>query len=385
MRTRLISTWDVLVFLLSLCVFLTVVLGDMRSDIPSDILGHALYIQKMVQGEVLPPANFLYFGLVYVVSLFDTREFPLLLASALVLSLAVSAKFAITRTYASNYLANILGGAQASERAVILVSVMLLIAFSMPMRRLYLGQIPPSVWHNSTIVFVMPLALLLFWQSYEQLMEPNRRRVFVLSILCVANIFAKPSYVFVFCVAYPCMLFIRFRLSSTFWWNLPPILIGAGLVVGQFVLIYFFSLNSFNSGESGVSIAPFLVWSHFSSFIPLSVVASFLFPLGYLSIYWRDLANQTLVQYSVIGCAVALGIFVTFAETGPRQWHGNFAWQAIISSYILFMVLALRLLAKITAFGMRDARNAFIALLFCAHVGAGVYYLYAFLSTGLYL
>lgn len=370
MSKCLISVWDVIVFLLSLILFYGIALGPVN-----DIQLHAEFIHLFAGGEIPLPPNFAYYVTVYAFALFNSDPLVLLGASTLTLALAVAAKFSVTRIYAYEYLRSGLGQENDRGGSSVLISGLLILAFSLPAGTNYLGQIPPNVWHNSTTIFVMPLALLLFWESYAQLESPAKGRIAVLCVLCIANLVAKPSYVFVFFVAYPLLLFFRWRFGREFWLNLTPVLIGVGGVVLEYSILYWLARDAASGGESGVIVAPFLVWSHFSACIPLSLVASSLFPLVYLFFYWRDLVDKLVVQYAAVGYLVGIAIFAILAETGPRQFHGNFGWQAIIASYVLFMVLALRVIERTRMFRASSWRDVLIALAFLAHVGAGVRFL----------
>jgi hypothetical protein len=91
-----------------------------------------------------------------------------------------------------------------------------------------------------------------------------------------------------------------------------------------------------------------------------------------------------LLQYAVIGYLIAVSICTILTETGPRQFHGNFFWQNIICSYILFLVLSVLFAEKIKTSGSRDWKNITVLAAFAARVIAGVLYLVKFLCTKSY-
>ena len=90
-----------------------------------------------------------------------------------------------------------------------------------------------------------------------------------------------------------------------------------------------------------MKISLFSVWSHYSPNIPLSLVASTLFPLTYVCLYWRKATKNLLFSYSSILLIVSIIIYSVFSETGPREFHGNFGWGRAICNYILFAVTLL--------------------------------------------
>ncbi|WP_157726337.1 hypothetical protein [Imhoffiella purpurea] len=374
MLVRYFTAWDVIVFFISLLIFLGIVLGG----IDTDIQAHALYISAYLRGEVPPTANFLYYIVVYAVSFFDSDNLRLLVASALVLAVSVSGKYIVTRMFVSRYLADKVDYDARLNLIVLSGCALLLLAFSLPVETFYVGQVPPNVWHNSTTIFVMPAALLLFWVSYDQLVTPTVWKAVLLVFLCAVNLIAKPSYLFVFLLAYPVMLLLRYGIGSKLWYNLIPVLLaGAGLLL-QYYLIFMLSYNSVSSEASGVDIAPFYIWGHYSSNIFVSFLASVVFPLFFLVFYWRDLKNEILLQYALVGYVVAIAVFVLFTETGPRQFHGNFFWQCVISTYILFMVVMARFAVKIKVYGAKSVKNMIVMAAFLTHVSAGLLYLAVF-------
>jgi hypothetical protein len=269
--------------------------------------------------------------MVYIVALFNKEDTPLYFSSALLLSLAVTAKFALTRVIIFQNNNHYFQYKTHANLIIGLTSFLLLIVFSLPINSYsyYLGQIPPNVWHNSTIIFVMPFALALFWISYSQLNKPTRSRIVFILILCILNILIKPSFFFVFAVVCPLMLIKRFGFREDMWKNLFPVIFGT-IVVVEYLLIYKYSISYGNASvmESGIALRPFSVWSHFSSNIILSLFVSLTFPITYLIFYWRDLKESLLLQYSIGLYLVAVSMSILLSETGPREFHSNFFRRA---------------------------------------------------------
>src|SRR5947208_17174392 len=105
--------------------------------------------------------------------------------------------------------------------------------------------------------------------------------------MALLNVLAKPRFVLAVVVVLPSAAAVRFRGSREMWraWGLTAFT--ALLLVGQYLYIY-----KTGSGDklqqaaglvstvpSHVRVDPFHVWSHYSSSIPLSFLASFAFPL----------------------------------------------------------------------------------------------------------
>ncbi len=66
---------------------------------------------------------------------------------------------------------------------------------------MYLGKTVSNVWHNSTIIFLFPFALILFWEEYKIIYKKgycNKGKILLVFILVVLNALIKPSFLFVF-------------------------------------------------------------------------------------------------------------------------------------------------------------------------------------------
>jgi hypothetical protein len=401
MATRSRLYWEIGVFLGSLSLFGAILVFGIGTDIQI----HADVIRRVREGSLLPPANFLYYLVVSAITLFGTSKVALYVASSITLATAETAKFTITRKIVAKYCSGSLGGGHRPGVMIPLFSVLLLVAFSLPANAVlknlllvalglptgnllkehfYLGQIPPNVWHNSTTIFLMPFALLLFWLSYEQLIRPTRRGVVLITVLCMLNVLAKPSFFFVFSVAYPIMLARCFGLGRKLWWNLLPVAVGTLLVGGMYFLIYRLNFGSPQLERSGIAVRPLLVWSHYSTSIAVSLASSLMFVIVYSCFNWRDLTKSLLFQYALVAYLIAVGIFSLLIETGSREFHANFFWQCVVCSYLLFMVVLMIFSERVGRIGMRGWKEKVILLTFLAHVISGAGYLVRLFATGSY-
>ena len=375
------------IFFIVFSIFSSILYVGIRTDIQT----HIGVVEKTVNGTILPPANFLYYLTIYAFTFFQTNVRLLRLSSVIVLSLAVTAKFLITYKFIISYNKKAVKRSNVPEWFILLYCILLLFAFSLPTiaalkGRFYLGQFPPNVWHNSTTVFVMPFALLLFWLSYEQLKGPITQRLLLITLFCVLNILIKPNFYFVFCVVYPIMLVSRFGFRKELWLNLIPIIAGTVLLIGEYYLIFVFRFG--NPGETegnlGIAISLFAVWSRYSSNIAVSFLASALFPLVYLCFYWRELFKNLLLQYAVLLYLIAIAMTSVFTEIGARQTHGNFIWQSIICTYILFMVVSALFVGKVKFVKKGDWPNKVVLVSFLLHAISGFVYLIYLFSTKSY-
>ena len=244
-----------------------------------------------------------------------------------------------------------------------------------------IGQASPNYWMNGTLLASWPFALVLFWQSYRQLQRPQADWWRWMLLWLVLLVISKPSYAFVFASVYPLFLVGRHGLGLAVRWQLMPFAILALLLVVEFYLIFWQKdsvyVKQFNSGnKSGVEICLLCVWQVFSTNIPVSILASALFPLGVAAVYWQELRQKLLFWYVWAGFMAALVISATFAQTGEEFSCWNFRWQTYIASYLLFMVSALLVYEKIRAENFRlHWRSITVIALFGLHLISGMVYL----------
>ncbi len=395
MIRKIMSYRETYVFSASLLAFAAIIYLGVKTDIHV----HADYIGRIAAGTMKPPANFLYFLTVYCTALFHTDSTWLYNASAVVLAAAVTAKFTITRNFITSCTGTISAGDRQADRLITAVAAMLMLVVNIPTGMLigghfYLGHITPTVWHNSTTIFLMPFALLLFWQSYEQILQPTDRRLLLITGLCILNILVKPSFFFVFCIAYPLLLLRHFGIGKRLWTNLIPVFAGAVVLLAEYVLIYTYDFGNAYGERERITVNLFSIWSHWTSNIPLALAGSLVFPLAYLLLYGKELRNNLPLQYASGGYVIAVLIFSVFSESGPRQFSGNFYWQCVVAGYILFMVAAAGMTGKLLrgnhagSNGLKDtilrAEEKSRALLICflLHVISGVIFLGYLISLG---
>ncbi len=116
--------------------------------------------------------------------------------------------------------------------------------------------------------------------------------------------------------------------------------------------------------------------------IPLSTVGSYAFPVAALALGGAMVRRDAAVRFA-LGLAVAgLLVFVLFKETGPRQYNANFAWQAIVTNYVLFLAM-LAAVARWLRAGRFGWRQSLVLAAFTLHVVAGVHWLFDWLVHGL--
>ncbi len=348
--------------------------------VPTDIQLHLAMIDDFVDGTRPIPPNLLFYATVYALTFFSQSETWLFLATAMVLGTAILAKFRISRSYLDTQLAPP-AATEVSRGWIFAMSVSMLVVLSLPTTTAYIGQITPNVWHNSTVIFVFPFALALFLLSARYLEDPSVRGLLLkLALLSGINILAKPSFFFVFAVAFPLMALVRFRLTAPFWKSLVPVTVGGVGVLVSYLVLY----ESEAATEAGASVVlrPFTVWSIFSDSIPLSLLASTLFPLVATIVLRRILFRNLHYQYAVVCYGIGATMMAVLSETGERQFHGNFFWQAYIAAYILFLVCLAATAKQAVLRRFKDHWVNAALIVFALHTVYGAAYLARLLIVG---
>jgi hypothetical protein len=264
------------------------------------------------------------------------------------------------------------------------ISFSLCIVHAIPYKtaRLMLGLFTPTIWHNSTIIFLVPLALLSFWYSYQISIQPSIKNSGILSGLLVVSNLIKPNFFLCLAPAFLLLLIYRYKLSFNrkFWYSLIPII--AGTVV---LAIEYWIIISSGRGE-GTKIGLFVVWNHFTGFKLLSFLLSFAFPLSYLVFHFRSVRNDKLLVYSWLIAFLGLIIYSVFYESGDRMYHANFIWQIVPALLILFACTVANLLNSIKnrPGTLWSAKYSIVLGAFVLHFLAGCVYIYKCINIGVW-
>lgn len=364
----------------------------------SDIHMHAAMAHSFVVNHDNIPPNFLYDFLIALMSGFSNQQSVYYIASIILLSIAVTAKFLVTHGYLLKY-------AASSSKAVTLYALAMMMLFVFPLPGLdffqknnfYLGQLPPNVWHNPTVILVMPFAVLLFFKSYELLFEKdtehNRKLLIQIAILIAVNALIKPSFLFTLIpsvlIIFGYNKFFLFKNARNKYTQLLPYLFGIFFVSAEYYVIYQLNytnstFNSFSNtdGHSSIIVAPFEVWKAFSSNIFIAMITSLFFPLSYIFVAKGSPFKNTIVQFAIVNFSIAYAIWVLFAEEGGREFHGNFIWQVVITTYLLFFSLLLNFIREVELKHISHKNILIIGGAFLLHFIWGIVYWLKIINSG---
>lgn len=354
----------------------------------SDMSFHIDFAKDTLKDDPIP-GNFVLYSLIIIFSGFFKNQILTTLSFTFLLSSASTYRFHL---YNKSF--NIIKDDTKVFSKSILVSLSLLFVFTVfnPFTRAkYLGYFVPNVWHNSTTIFLFPFAILLFNYSLQQIKEFDKTRLFKISILVFLNIFIKPSFFFVWVSVYPLFILYHYRFSKEFWLNMAPIVVGIIFLALQYFYIYFYT-----SSDSSVIIAPFDVFSNWTtysrfstfSFFLFSIFFSFLFPLAYFILNFNQVKKNKDLLFTYACLIVSLGIFFILAEEGERKFHGNFYWQIVICVNLLFYQTLLSFIKDINdiknTFQKKSKKNSLLVYLYGLHLLSGIVYIISYFITRSY-
>jgi len=356
----------------------------------NDIHDHAAFARKMCTGEIPYTGNFLVYLLVNVFSFFTAKVTPSEISLCALLAFAGVYRFSLTRHKINGMLIHERMAAKDNWLSVILALSMLFV-FALPIPSyfsddhfFYIGNYVPNVWHNSTILFLFPFAMLLFELSYKQLEKYTSSRNIWIFLLILLNLCIKPSYFFVFIIVYPILLLFKYKLKKEFWLSIIPLVIGFFFLILEYWIIYKTTTPS-NKEASSVIFMPFYRNPEFADLglLPVSMAFSLLFPLLYTFFNLPKLMKNRLFWYTFLSFIVSVLIFLFISESGPRASHGNFYWQIVITTWFCFFVTLLALVKDFKFYG-KTFKNMMLATVFSIHVIIGVVYFVKILVTGSY-
>ena len=369
------ESWAIFAFFL--CMYGLFFYNRVLMDIPAQMYT----LRQVCNGEVALPPTALFYVLSWLAALGQYQSKIMLgLGAGITCAGLLTARWWITRNIFRSYFG--LSIPQVSWLAFAMAFVCSLPTLDWITKGWYIiGQPSPNYWMNGTLLASWPIALVLFWQSYQQLLRPTAIWTCWMMLWLFLLVISKPSYAFVFAVVYPVFLVGRHGLIRTVRLQLLPFGVLALLLALEFYLIFWQAdsvyVKQFNNGnKSGVDICLFCVWRTFSSNLFISVLAGSLFPLGVAIVYWQDMREKLLFWYAWAGFWVALAISATFAQTGEEFSCWNFRWQTYIASYLLFMVSTMLAGERILSEkGLLSVRSKILIGLFALHFFSGLVYL----------
>lgn len=350
----------------------------------SDLCAHTYIAQQMLEEHRLFSTNFLMYFLINLLTFFTGAKYPMRAVLVLLLAAANTAKYAIVREAFREWTSS--KTAKLASFSMLFVYIIPLMYFLKPLGiflsadNMYWGYYVPNVWHNSTILCMMPFAIACYLLSVKQFKQYTDRRNKYISLFLVLSVLVKPSFFFVYVIAYPIIMLSQYGLSKTFSKSLLPLLAGGICLVYEYVTIYY---SGVNDGSSVViDIAQLFTLDFWQSHI-LYLVVSLSLPLLFLCLYGRTIVRDPELWFVLIMLVCGLGIMWCCRETGPRATHGNFGWQTIAAMwFVYFYMLKTATSSEASPLPQRGGYSQRVTLIiFGLHVIMGFVYLGKFLVT----
>ncbi len=267
-----------------------------------------------------------------------------------------------------------------------IVAPVMLLAFVDGM--FYFGYIGMASYHNPTVHLLRPFALLSFYFSLRAFRVPKNPpwMVALAAATMFAGMLAKPNYGIALIPAIGLMaLWYIWKKRPLDWWM---IIVGQVVpfvlcLAAQAVLIYI----SKDADSAGVMIAPFLVESYWSSYLPIKFLLSVLFPLAVLIYHWRAIQKSDEMQLAWLAFIFSVIQLYLLAEDGGRIVDGNFRWGAQVTLLVLFTTSARAVIQEELKVEMplreRLTRRWPVYASYLLHLGGGIaYYIYAYVQPG---
>lgn len=298
-----------------------------------DIKIHNFYlVEYLEKGHFpIPPG---YYAMIFAVDLLLRFKYPFVLSSILVLTVFLLWKFRILRTWISST-----PGLATKYSYLLAFGLMFygpLVAPWVETDFWYLGKFTPTIWHNSTLIASLPFSLLLFHETLQWWKNETSVSFWKMILFGFLVLLIKPSFLFCFIPLLPMFTGkVKGFRSMEFLFSLGYavlFLIGIGL---EKHLIYAWDpmiVEEYAIAEQPqIQIRPFKIWLHYS-FEPLwDFFSSFLLSISFLILWGKSPFSKPAFTFSFALLILSLLIFLTFAESGFREWHANFYWQIPIA------------------------------------------------------
>ena len=265
-----------------------------------------------------------------VVSLFTNGNYEL--SSAIVLSLSCILTILIVIFYWSKLLKR-----KLKNDEIFLIILLIFVAGLPLLGKLYLPQGTPTPWHNPTLLFSRPFAIVSFFSFYNLLINKNNKipkiEMFIFSVSTILSCYAKPSFVFVFISTAGIIVLINILADKfkCFKWAVNILLLVTPTLI---LLLYQYTLSFSNNLTMIIRFGSFLRLDLISVIIAsLAVLA---FPIIHL------LTNYKKIKYKVL---LIMG-YSTFLMGWMQQYfldvkefsYGDFSWGYFISIFLLYLV-----------------------------------------------
>jgi len=332
-----------------------------------DYIAHIDLSVMMEEGRIPTPANFLPYLIINISKNYFYKKLTLIA----LISISTTLKFVVTYIYINHFLP------KSSTFKKTILSICMLFIFAIPNLKLitnhlyYVGNFTSNVWHNTTIIFLMPFALLLYYSIF---IKPQN--VLVVTLLIIVNIIIKPSFIF---ILIPLLFLLQIfdvkekKLKFNFYWRY---FLYGGISIILIFIQYLLLFEIKNSTDNKVVLDFFPFCKDYFDYLNIivTIFCSYLFPLLLMIYFIINKINFTKYQiHTFIFVFFALIINFSFVETGSRRFHGNFSWQIIPASYLLMLFTTISYIKNYKL--IKPRYRIFLNFAFLLHCIYGLMYL----------
>jgi len=297
----------------------------------------------------IPPG---YYFTIYVVDLFIRIKYPYVVSSILILTFFYWWKYKLVYKWIAHSL-------NIKKKLVFLITLSFLFVSPIYIPIIdgefwYLGKFTQTIWHNSTLICVFPLCILLTHYTLRWVEDPLLKTLYIMGVIGILILLIKPSFLFCYIPALPLYVIVKDRkLSKHFFESLGLVLVLFLLILAEKYLIFSWDpmIDQLYTVEerSNVVIRPFRVWLFFSHEPVFDFISSFPLLLTFL-IFWRKEAfHINFFNFTLILLLFSLLVFFLLAETGYREFHSNFYWQVPIALFLNSLSILIHVLREFTA------------------------------------
>jgi hypothetical protein len=197
------------------------------------------------------------------------------------------------------------------------------------------------------------------------------------TVYCLLAFLTKPSLFFVFAPIFPAFSLYRFGPGRRFLQSCIPVALGA-LLLGGYVILMFFSPSygkATGAWEPGLGFGWLDVWRQHSGNIPLSILNSLLLPLLFFFGYPKQFFKDLKTVYALAMLTAGLLLFSVVQETGAWTISGNLGWQNFVCNYFLHCAVAAAFIKIKRPNGRFGTYDRVLMAVFIAQVALGIAYI----------
>lgn len=343
-------------------VFFFLFYSQVYNHYPSDVTVHIQFYKQFIEGSY----NSSYPMFYTFIYLFDVIGMTTEDSTVLVLVLlTISIIFLIYWILRENIKTT------ENERLFLIGFLMVIAAIFIPFFNVpFLGQGSSNVWHNPTLLVVKPFAYfsIVYFMKISLNDQGKFNDYLKLTLFLLFSLVAKPNFIIFFVPSVIIYMLIYHIKNIGIWIKMSIISIPVVVVL---LIQYFITFNS--TSEGGIAFKPFLVWNVYSPNWFVSFLLSIAFPLSLIVLNKRVMNIRTII-FCWIATIVAFVQFALLAETGAREYDGNWGWGVQISIPILFLFSTIEWFKWIKENG-ETKRKVIVNSIFTLQIVSGVFYL----------